>query len=81
MRFRLHADQLHVHACAQHPQGCEYFRDHTLAWMIGSREEARDQLMAYRHSIVVRIAALSTLLVSIDSMLTRLKDLALIPAK
>lgn len=76
MKFRLYANDLHVHRCADHPQGCEYFRDHTLAWMLGTREQARDQLMAYRASVIVRIAALSTLLVSIDSMLTRLKDLA-----
>jgi len=81
MRFRLHGDALHVHRCSDHPQGCEYFRDHTLAWMLGSREAARDQLLAYRASVMVRIVALSTLLVSIDAMLTRLKDLALVPAK
>lgn len=81
MRFRLHGDRLHVHACPEHPHGCEYFSDHTLAWMLGGREQAKDQLLVYRHSVVLRIAALSTLLVSIDSMLTRLRDLTFIPAK
>lgn len=80
MRFRLHGDRLHVHRCDQHDVSCDFF-DHAPAWLIGNRESARDQLMVYRHSVVLRIAALSTLLVSIDSMLTRLRDIALVSAK
>lgn len=76
MRFRLHDDRLHVHRCAEHPAGCEFFTDHALAWMIGNRSEAQAQLMAFRLSVVSRIAALTVILASIDSALHRLKALA-----
>lgn len=75
MRFRLHDDRLHVHRCTEHPQGCEYFTDHALSWMIGNREDARVQLMAFRVSVVSRIAALSLILASIDQALHRLSEL------
>lgn len=72
MKFRLHAESLHVHRCPDHPRGCEYFTDHTLAWMIGNRDEARRQLVLFRVSVVSRITALSLVLTSIDRAIARL---------
>lgn len=77
MRFRLHTNKLHVHGCSEHPGGCDYFVDHTTAWMIGSREAAREQLHRYRDSVVARIAALNVILVAIDRALTRLSEIRL----
>ena len=71
MRFRLYGGNLRVHGCSAHPQGCDFF-DHALEWMIGSREEAKAQLLVYRRSVVARITSLTTILASIDAMLTRL---------
>lgn len=76
MRFRLHGGNLHVHGCAAHPKGCDFF-DHAPEWMIGSRESARAQLLIYRRSVVARITSLSAILASIDAMLIRLNELTL----
>jgi hypothetical protein len=75
MRFRLHGGNLHVHGCTQHPKGCDFFLDHTLPWMLGNREDAKDQLLVYRRSIVTRITALTVVLENIDRMLHRLADI------
>jgi hypothetical protein len=77
LRFRLYSGNLHVHGCAQHPKGCDYFLDHTMAWMLGSREAAKAQIMVYRHSVVARITSLSAILASIDATLLRLNELTL----
>lgn len=77
MRFRLNGGTLHTHGCAQHPKGCDYFLDHTMAWMVGSREDARAQLVTYRRSIVARITSLTIILGSIDLMLARLGAITL----
>lgn len=74
MRFRLHGDSLHVHGCSQH-KVCDFFVDHTLPWMLGNRESAKDQLLIYRRSIVTRITALNVVLENIDRMLHRLDRL------
>ena len=75
MRFRLHEDKLHVHRCDEHPQGCEYFSDHALSWMLGNRDSAKAQLVAFRVSVVSRISALTLILASIDQALHRLSEL------
>lgn len=72
MRFRLQGDTLHVHGCAQHPTRCDFFLDHTLPWMLGNRESAKDQLLVYRRSVVTRITGLTIVLENIDRMLNRL---------
>lgn len=72
MRFRLHGQALHVHRCPDHPSGCEFFTDHALTWMLGNREAAKDQLMAFRVSVVARITVLSATLASIEACLARL---------
>src|SRR5207249_3717659 len=71
MRFRLHGDTLHVHRCTQHPAPCDFF-DHAPAWLFTNRDAAREQLIAYRISVVTRIASLQAILASIDLMLGRL---------
>lgn len=73
MRFRLHGAALHVHRCLDHPEGCEYFADHAMSWMISNREEAVTQLVAFRISVAARIGALTLILASIDQMLARLR--------
>jgi len=75
MRFRLHGNELHVHGCVQHPTRCDFFLDHTLPWMLGNRESAKDQLLVYRLSVVTRITALTVVLENIDRMLHRLADI------
>ena len=72
MRFRAHGNELHVHRCPDHPQGCDYFTDHALAWMLGNRDDARQQLKAFRVSLVARITALTTTLRSVDAIIARL---------
>jgi hypothetical protein len=76
MRFRLHGGNLHVHGCAQHPKGCDFF-DHAPTWMVGNRDSARAQLLIYRRSVVARITSLTAVLASIDLMLTRLNEITL----
>ena len=71
MRFRLHGDSLHVHGCSEH-KVCDFFLDHTVPWMLGSRESAKDQLLIYRRSVVTRITGLTIILENIDAMLKRL---------
>jgi len=71
MRFRLYGDKLHVHRCAQHPSPCDFF-DHAPSWLFTNRDAAREQLLAYRISVKARIISLTTILASIDVMLTRL---------
>ena len=73
MRFRLHGGALHTHGCSEHKTRCDYFSDHTLAWMVGSRDAARAQLLVYRRSVVARISALTGTLASIDLLLGRLE--------
>jgi hypothetical protein len=77
MRFRLNGGTLHTHGCAQHPSGCDFFIDHTMAWMLGSREAAKAQLLIYRHSVVAQITRWTTILASIDATLLRLNELTL----
>lgn len=71
MRFRLHGDRLHVHRCPEHGR-CDFF-DHAPQWLVGNREAARTQLLAYRASVTARIGTLTLLLAEIDEMLHRLE--------
>jgi hypothetical protein len=73
MRFRVHGAALHVHRCPEHPDGCDYFADHALPWMLGNRSAARDQLLSYRASLVARISVLTGMLRSVDALLGRLE--------
>jgi hypothetical protein len=72
VRFRIQGERLHVHRCPQHPEACDYFADHALAWVLGNRTDAKAQLLTYRRSIVARISALTATLACVDSLLARL---------
>lgn len=72
MRYRVHGSKLHVHRCLDHPEGCDYFADHALPWMLGNREDAKAQLLAFRSSLVQRISVLMGTLSVVDALLMRL---------